>query len=366
MSITSTGTITGTFGTGLNARNDGTDLTVNTVDVFGGNVAMQTYNLGTGATNITSTGSTISYGSGVLAYNGASTTDLTITQVDVSVDVYHGIVATNYGSGATNIATTGAVTGGIYGFGIYSRNYGTDLVVSSDDVSAGISAISVINTGTGATSVSVTGNINGGSGSGIDTSTNGGNLTSINLASTSVVGATSGNAITNNFGDSIVNVASGATINGAVRLNDGSDTVNIVAANAFAGITVLDGGDDTLLGDGFVDVLNLNTAWSGNLNGANILNWEYINVNGGTVGFSNAAITVGQINVNNFGTLNGSNNLNVSGGVAVATGSRVIAGNAGGTNAMNVSGNMFNAGTVQLTGPAGQQAAGDTFKVVGN
>ncbi len=190
-------------------------------------------------------------------------------------------------------------------------------------------------------------------------------MSTINLGATSTVGATSGNAISNNGGDSIVNVANGAVITGTVLLNDGSDTFNVAAGTNLAGITSLNGGDDLLAGDGFVDNLNLN-GWTGNLNGANILNWEFININGGTVGFSNAAITAGQINVNNFGTFNGSNNLAVTGNVAVASGSNLIAGNAAGTNAMLITGNLTNFGNVRMTGPAGQQAAGDRLNVTGN
>ena len=161
-------------------------------------------------------------------------------------------------------------------------------------------------------------------------------------------------------------MAAGAVITGSVLLNDGSDTFNVAFGTNLAGITSLNGGDDVLLADGFIDNLNLNTAWTGSLNGANILNWEFININGGTVGFSNAAITAGQINVNNLGTFNGSNNLAVTGNVAIASGSRILAGNATGNNVFGVSGNLTNFGLVQMTGPTGQQSAGDRLNVSGN
>lgn len=419
LNITTTGTVTATAPNnyfGIYARN-GTyarDITVNAVDVTGGVAGIGTRNFGSGSTTITTTG-TVSGArrNGIYAETGVNSTALTISVNDVFGD-QSGIYARNLGSGPTVISSTGTVTGD-YQFGIYARNVGfgtsQDLSITTVDVAGndvgilannsngGITTITSTGTvtgqngiiaagfnnmtinaanvtasnigitaysGLGSTTISVTGNITGGTGSGINTYTNAASLININLASTAIVSATSGNAITNNSGSSIVNVSAGALINGSVLLNDGSDTVNIAGGTNLAGITALDGGDDVLLGDGFVDILNLNTGWTGNLEGANILNWEFININGGTVGFSNAAINVGQINVNNFGSLNGSNNLSITGNAAIASGSRIIAGNAFGTNAMNISGNLFNAGNVQLSGPAGQQAAGDRLTVAGN
>jgi outer membrane autotransporter protein len=365
--ITTTGTVTGTRRNGIYADNGASSagLTITANDVFGHQSGIYARNFGRGSTVITSTGTvTGDYQHGIYALNvGFGTSqDITITTVDVSGN-FDGILAVNSSGGTTAITSNGTVTGqnGIVGSGF------NVMTINAANVIASNTGITTYSGGSlGSTSISVTGNILGGTGAGINASTDSGSVTTINLASTSTVTAISGNAIVNNFGDSSINVAAGAIINGSVRLNDGSDTVNIAGGTNLAGITALDGGDDVLLGDGFVDILNLNAAWTGNLNGANILNWEFININGGTVGFSNAAITAGQINVNNFGSLNGSNNLNITGNTAVASGSRIIAGNAVGTNAMNISGNLFNAGSVQLSGPLGQQAVGDRLTVAGN
>ncbi|MGH8049230.1 MAG: autotransporter outer membrane beta-barrel domain-containing protein [Arenimonas sp.] len=408
MVVNSTGTVTSATGRGIAVRNEGTDLTINTMAVTGGIHALS---YGTGISTITANGLVTG---GIHARNSFYSTGLTISAASVTDDRI-GIEARNYGYGATSITSTGTVSGTNY-FGIYARNlFGTDLsiavadvhggftgihargyltgninitssgtvsgtttdgiysitqgttlAITANHVSGGQNGISVAHNGTGPTTISVNGNITGGTGYGINTQTTADNSTTINLAATSSVTASSGNAIVNNFGNSIVNMASGAVINGTVRLNAGDDVFNVANGASMNSITALDGGDDALLGDGFVDILNLNSAWSGNLNGANIVNWEFININGGTVGFSNAAITAGQINVNNFGSLNGSNNLSITGNAAVASGSRIIAGNTNGTNAMNISGNLFNAGSVQLSGPTGQQAAGDRLTVAGN
>jgi len=186
------------------------------------------------------------------------------------------------------------------------------------------------------------------------------------VASTARVGATSGLAIRNNEGNSVLNVADGAVINGAIQLGEGSDVVNLSGANVLDKITVLDGGDDAATADGMIDTLNLNAGWSGSLNGANTTNWEVLNINGGTVRFSDAAITAGVINVNGGGTLDGSNNLAVTGNAAVSTGSRLIAGNASGSNVLLISGNLTNAGTVDLRDPTGLSVASDRLTVGGN
>ena len=365
-SVTATGTVTGTNSNGIIARNYGTDLTINTAAVSGNGEGISAYNYGTGATSVTATGTVTGTNCDGLdaRNNSANSTNLTITAVDVSGGT-NGIRTANYGTGATSITSTGLVTGTSYS-GIVAYNYGTDLTITAVDVTGGTNGIRAVNGGTGTTTVSVSGTITGGSTAGIATYTLTDSLSTINVAATAVVGAVSGDAIVNNSGDSLLTIAAGGLVNGTVRLNDGDDTVNVAGGTNLSGITALDGGDDVLLADGFIDTLNLNTSWSGSLDGATVLNWELININGGTVDFSNAAITAGQINVNNLGTLNGSNNLAVTGDVAIALGSRVIAGNATGTNVMGITGNLSNSGSVQLTGPAGQQVAGDRLNVAGN
>lgn len=364
--ITSSGMVSGNLGYGIFGIATGTDLTITATDVTGGQTGINVLNLGTGASTVTSSGTvTGTLRNGIYASNGTTANGLTITTNNVTGGT-GGILANNYGFGATTINSTGTVSADLFGISARNQASAGNLTISAHNITGAIFGIAAVNYGSSPTTINLSGAITGGSAFGIYSVTTGGSLTTINLASTSSVSSTFGHAIGNYGGDSIVNVSSGAVINGSVTLNEGSDTVNIAGGTNLSGITLLDGGDDALLGDGFVDMLNLNSAWSGNLNGANILNWEFININGGNVGFSDSAITAGQINVNNFGSLNGSNNLSITGNAAVASGSRIIAGNAVGSNAMSISGNLFNAGSVQLNGPTGQQATGDRLTVTGN
>jgi outer membrane autotransporter protein len=168
-------------------------------------------------------------------------------------------------------------------------------------------------------------------------------------------------------GNDTINWNAATLVTPLVNGGNGSDVVNInTAAAPISTGVVLNGGDDVSSADGMIDTLNLNAAWSGSLTGANTTNWEVINVGGGTVRFSDAAITAGTINVNAGGTLDGSNSLQAVSNVNITTGAKLVAGNAAGTNAMRITGNLTNAGTVQLTGPTGQQATGDKLTVTGN
>jgi fibronectin-binding autotransporter adhesin len=107
-------------------------------------------------------------------------------------------------------------------------------------------------------------------------------LTTLNLAADSqALAGSSGIAIRNNEGNSILNAADGAIINGQVLLGDGSDEANLNGATALNTITLLDGGDDTSSADGMIDVLNLNGV-TATANGGNLINWEVINLNAGS------------------------------------------------------------------------------------
>ena len=183
----------------------------------------------------------------------------------------------------------------------------------------------------------------------------------INLNSGTITGSVVGGD-----GDDTVNWNAAAATTPLVSMGNGSDVVNINSAAINLTSVVLNGGDDVSTADGWTDTLNLNAAWSGSLNGANTTNWEVININGGTVDFSNAAITAGVINVNGGGTLNASNNLAVTGNVAISAGSRMVVGTAGGTGTASISGNLTNSGTVDFRSMTGASATGDKLTIGGN
>ena len=377
--VTTAGTLTGTTGDSFDIYNGptATNLTVNQTagSITGGMDGIDAVNAGTGATSVATAGSITAgaTGNGIDATNLAPATNITIIQTAGSVTAgVTGINATNNGTGATTIQTAGSVTGtsGI-GVGAYNgANTGALNVTqaSGGTITGGTDGIYTNNVGANPTTITVNGAVAGSSGWGINTFSNAGNTTTINLNAGANVSATSGNAIQNNGGESTINVASGATLSGNVSLGNGSDIVNIAAGATVTALNTagqkLDGGDDTSVADGWIDKLNLN-GWSGTVNGANLLNWEYLNINGGDVVLS-STLTAGVVNVTNGGTLDGSNSPIVNAPVNVDGTSTLIAGNAAGNAAMFINGNLANAGTVRLTGPAGQKVAGDVLTVNGN
>lgn len=292
--------------------------------------------------SITVTGTTVVAGS----IEGAGGADTINVLGDASVGAVHGGGAGQDASAALDggdtitIATTktvGAVFGDL-GNDTIALNAGTIGSVSGGD---GNDAIALA----GAT---VTGTLAGDAGNDLI-----------------VLTAGSAATIDGGTGDDVVNWNGLATV-ATITMGDGSDTLNVNSpAVVLTGVT-LAGGGNVAVGDGEIDTLNLNAAWSGKLTGAKTTGWEAININGGTVGIADAAITAGTIAVNAGGTLDGSNNLVATANLAVSAGSKLIAGNAAGTNAMKVTGDLTNNGTVDLRGPAGQQATGDRLTVGGN
>ncbi|MBZ9873170.1 hypothetical protein LB542_20185, partial [Mesorhizobium sp. BR1-1-9] len=150
LSITATGTVTGRGSYGILARASGnaTGVTIEAVDVSGAYSGIGARNDGSGALSITATGTVTGTGSyGIFAVNGSTATDLTIEAADVS-GADRGILATNNGSGALSITATGTVTGA-NGSGIYAVNgtTATDLTIEAVDVSGATRGIDARNYG---------------------------------------------------------------------------------------------------------------------------------------------------------------------------------------------------------------------------
>jgi uncharacterized protein with beta-barrel porin domain len=163
--IASSGPLTGTVYSGITAWNAsyGTDLTIQTGAVTGGTDGIFASNSGSGALNITSTGEVTT---SVYSYNGISArnngTDLTL-QTEVVTGGYRGIYALNKGDGKLSVTSNGAVTATRdAGKGIYSRNYGSDLILQVTDVSGIFRGIGAYNHGNGVLSISSTGGVMGG------------------------------------------------------------------------------------------------------------------------------------------------------------------------------------------------------------
>jgi outer membrane autotransporter protein len=370
--IKTSGVVEGVLkGISVNNSASAKDLTINAANVAGSitggvNGILALNNGIDGSTTITAAGTvTGTTNAGISASNEVNSLNLTINANNVTGGT-DGLVAFNGGKGATTLDAKGDIKGVRDGVHIENAATASTLTVSVKNVTGGIDGLDVINDGTGASTVSISGKVAGGTGVGVATTSKAGKLTTINLAATADVSATSGNAITNDLGDSVLNVANGAVITGTVRLGDGSDTANILLSStaAFAGVTALDGGDNFAAADGFVDTLNLNGAGSFDLVGARVTNWELINFNAGTVGFSDALITAGALNVNNGATLNAANSLVATANVNVASNGTLLVGNVSGNSNARIVGDFTSAGLVNLSGTVGK--AGDKLNVTAN
>ncbi|WP_184871678.1 hypothetical protein [Mesorhizobium sangaii] len=172
LSITATGTVTGGTGAltgGIYARNYGSDLTIVTSGGVSGGLGIGADQEGTGVLSITATGTvTGTYASGIFALTGVNSTGLTINVADVSGVI--GMFAEHHGSGALTITASGPVTGGIDAGGIFALAYdnATGLSIEAADVSGGAYGILAIHRGSGgALEITATGAVTGTDGGGI-------------------------------------------------------------------------------------------------------------------------------------------------------------------------------------------------------
>ncbi len=311
LSVTSTGSAQGDANHGILAVQSSAGqggLSVAANNTSGGQLGIYAANAGSGALTVSSMSAAEGKNNqGIRAINLASGTNLTVAALDTSGG-QSGIVAGNLGTGALSVTSTGTATG-TANTGIWAVNYaaGTSLSVTANNAKGGRDGILTQAYGSGGATVNVSGTVEGGSGWAINTFTQAGKTTTINLASTAVVGSAppvavmafdgeggpalgdgpvvapvSGQAIQNNEGDSVLNVADGAVVIGKVQLGDGSDIANFSGAHALDQVTLLDGGDDATDADGWMDTLNL-TGVTGTIDGGKLVNWEAVNVAGGPV-----------------------------------------------------------------------------------
>ncbi|MCF6226369.1 MAG: IPTL-CTERM sorting domain-containing protein [Xanthomonadales bacterium] len=262
----------------------GTNLSINSqAAVTGGGVGISAFNAGSGFLSITTTAAvtgTNIYGISAISFSGA---DLTIDASDTVTGGYTGIRVANTGSGVTTITTTAAVIGNSSeGIFAYNGSASTDLTIgASDTVTGGSIGISGINRGSGVTTITTSAAITGGTDYAINTETDLGGNSIINLNAGTIVSATSAMGIQNDAGDSAITVATGASVVGSISLGDGSDDLTF-AGGDFTGVTTFDGGDDADVADAFIDTLTF-AGSSGLLVAADVINWENIVIEPGSV-----------------------------------------------------------------------------------
>jgi uncharacterized protein with beta-barrel porin domain len=237
---------------GINARNNGTGaltITANGNVSSSHGVGIYAINKGAAALTITANGNVSGGGIGIYARNYGSNVSVT-TAVGTTVSGgSFGIEAGNYGTGALTITANGNVTGtdGTNGIGITANNSsaGTNLSVTTGagtTVSGGKYGINASNDGTGALTVTANGNVTGGTGgAGIQARNNRGTDLSVTTAAGTTVSG-------GNYGISAFNYGHGAltiTANGNVS---GGSYSGIFASTYGAGLSVTTAAGTTVSG----------------------------------------------------------------------------------------------------------------------
>ncbi|MEN5106060.1 autotransporter outer membrane beta-barrel domain-containing protein [Brucella anthropi] len=319
---------------------------------------MYANNRGTGTTTIVSSGDvTATVRAGLYAFNASTAKDMVIQQKSGSVKGgTYGVFADNAGTGSTAVTLSGDVTAS-GDYGVYARNgsSATDLTVKQTAGSiTGKTGILAWNRGTGISLVNVVGKVSGGAGAGIQTIA--ANGSTIDIAASATVKATSGIAIRDGgvagnpvASDTVggnVTVNSAGTVTGDAILGLGNDTFNLaggsytgdiygddrddpqsndgianhegndtfnwtggklaggfygqdgsdtatVSASTYDGSQVLDGGDDTSVTDGMIDTLTLKGVTAAT-NGGKIANWEVVKLDGANLSINDGAWHVGE------------------------------------------------------------------------
>jgi len=200
---TSTDTSDGDYSYGIRSWNLGTHSTVTTSgDVTSNDRGIYSWNEGSGALSITSTGDvTALAGNGIFAENAdwssgsraaSSATDITITAHTVTA-YGHGIDSQNWGTGSTTITATGTVKGG----------------VGEADQTKDVDGIYANNKGSGSLSISVSGDVTSTSTDKSDADFLYGIYAS--GSGTDIIVSTAGDVISNDRGILLLNYGSGST-----------------------------------------------------------------------------------------------------------------------------------------------------------
>lgn len=190
LSIAATGTVAGHTRYGIIASDTAraTAMTIDAQTVNGRIDGIDARHLGTGALAITTTGTVTGIdGTGIDASAGANASGMTIKTAKASVrGTTDGIRAANHGRGALAITTNGLVAGangnGIYGS---SDKTATSMTVTATDVSGGKDGIKAHHFGKGALAITIAGAVNGKSDTGVyafNGSANVGSTTTVTLA----------------------------------------------------------------------------------------------------------------------------------------------------------------------------------------
>lgn len=326
LSVTTTGSVTGTTDTGIYAENSflGSDLIIDATEVLGDQYGIQASNVGTGAASIATTGLVMGTAmEGIHAQSGSRTTDLTIQAVDVFGGNF-GINAGHYGSGALSVTSTGTVTGNVINGIDASNANGSDLTIQANNVLGSNDGIYAVNFGTGLSSITTTGSITGTNEYGIYAVTSRTGQVSLKVADSSLVQGGIAGINLNSAGP--VDIINFGTIRNLSGIS--SDTAITTIPNELVGyanknIIHIDNsglvlGTVQLSDDGNSFINNTTGSWdtSGGTNNFGSLITSNSLVNNGTLIVANgtAADPIQTTTFNNIGTLSNSGIITMANG----------------------------------------------------
>ena len=176
-----------------------------------------------------------------------------------------------------------------------------------------------------------------------------------------LAGATIMTNISGGDGDDSFDWSSGAMV--GFDGGNGSDIATVTAVG-YDGSQVLDGGDDTSAGDGFIDALTFQ-GLSITTNGANIVNWETVTVQNGTIDFG-PTLAVGSgvglgLTADSGGVIQSMSDFDLMGDLVTLAGGAFLNTGAG-VSLVNILGNIRNAGSISVQ----DGGTGDIISVSGN
>ncbi|MEM8589839.1 MAG: autotransporter outer membrane beta-barrel domain-containing protein [Pseudomonadota bacterium] len=293
LEVVAEGTVTGGQNEGIRARitntDSGGDLTVSAASVSGGTYGIFAENQGSGDFRISASGTVAgTERDGIRAINSANGAGLTISAAGV-VGGDYGIFASNQGTGALSVTTTGLVSGGPYG-GIVARNSnggalgitamdtvtstggagvfgyngigGTALTISAAaGANGGNYGIFAENQGSGDFRISASGTVAGMERDGIRAinSANGAGLT---ISAASVIGGGYG-IFANNEGAADLSVTTTGLVSGGVGDGIVAWNYNGGALNITATETVIATGGEGIYGNNFAGTTSLTISAAG-------------------------------------------------------------------------------------------------------
>lgn len=351
LSVTASGTVSGTSGRGIGSLNYGTDLTISATAVTGGTYGINARNRGTGALSVTATGTvTGANNEGIYASNNSPDgTDLTISAAAVTGNS-DGIDARNGGSGALLVTATGAVTGmSSYGIRATNSSSGTDLDVSADDVSGGFEGIFAVNLGTGALSVTATGTVIGTSSRGIYAN-NSSYGTSLTILADEVTGGTNGIQARNNGTGALsvtaTNSVAGTNNYGIYAYNDvlgsGLTVSSVAVSGGFSGIQARNRGTGaiSITSTGAVTGTIARGIFANNSSYGTDLTISAASVSGGSDGIYARNSGTGALSITSTGTVTGTSYrgiyaYNGANGTSLTINADAVSGGVFGINAIN-------------------------------